>query len=287
MKIAILIPIYNRLETTKRGLAVLAEALKQAGRCTWDTVVIDDGSSDGSAAWIETHYPSIRLLHGDGNLWWSGCINRGAAYAMDTLGADYLLLWNDDIEPAPGYFAEAERVLLAGGLEDTVIGSKILSRETQKIWSIGGYFHRVTGRYGMYTDPAGASGFFDCDWLPGMGTFVPTAAIRRYGVEWDEKKFPQYHGDSAFTLQCKQKGMRVSTCLSLSIYNAVNRPTLKKMKTFGDLWKDMTSMRSNYNLRNRLNFHNRFGIPPFSYIGLMESYALYIGSFVKRKLLKH
>jgi len=293
LRFAILIPIYNRLAVTRQGLRSLTETLQQYTRsgnqtCHFDIVVIDDGSTDGSSAWIAEHYPAIHLVQGTGELWWSGAINCGAGYAMSQLQSDYLLLWNDDITPADNYFLEVEKLFLQHNPQNMVIGSKILVKEKKdKVWSVGGYFNRTWGRYGLYTDPgAGHDGFFDCDWQPGMGTFVPVAMMRKYDLRWDDKLFPQYHGDSDFTLRCKRKGIPVKTSLNLVIYNSSETSGLGRITDLRKLWLSLTSMRSNYNVKKRLVFYRRHGVMPLFYWGLGSTYLFYVGSFFKRTYLK-
>jgi GT2 family glycosyltransferase len=286
---SILIPIYNRIAVTRQGLSSLYDGLERYTRsgagniCRFEVVVIDDGSTDGSAEWIAANYPSIHICRGDGNLWWSGAINMGAEYAIGQLNSDYLLLWNDDIMAADDYFIRAADVL-ASPPANTVFGSKIVVKENPaKTWSVGGFFDRIWGRYGLHTD-AGESpdGWFECDWQPGMGTFVPVDLIRRHNLRWDSVVFPQYHGDSDFTLRCKSKGIAVKTRLDLLIYNSSATSGLGKINNMNKLWLSLVSMRSNYNLRKRLLFYRRHGVIPLSYVGLGKMYFMYFGSFFKR-----
>lgn len=291
IRFSILISIYNRLPITKQGLKSLYQALDHYkatgnGGCHFDVIVVDDGSSDGSSLWIAQHYPDVHLLQGTGDLWWSGGTNCGARYAIEKLHSDYLLLWNDDIAPAPDYFLEIEKVFTRNDLSNTVLGSKIVATTTGKIWSVGGYFNKW-GKYGMYNDQnAAETGFFECDWQPGMGTFVPSSVVSAKGLYWDEKQFPQYHGDSDFTLRCKENGLAVRTWLGLVIYNTSNNTGSGGKKNLKALWWSLASMRSNYNFKDRLVFYRRHGKKPSGYVGLASTYLFFIGSFFKRNIFR-
>src|SRR5258708_16630498 len=130
-----------------------------------------------------------------------------------------MLLRNDDIAPDISYFLEVEKIFSRQDISGIVFGSKIFAGTTGKIWSIGGYFSKW-GKYGMYRDPgANPSSFFYCAWLPGMGTIVPASAISTKGLYWDEKQFPQYPGDSDFSLCFKKKGYQLKTSLTLFLFN--------------------------------------------------------------------
>ena len=290
-RFSILISIYNRLPITQQGLESLYGALAQYARsgnseCSFEVVVVDDGSTDGSSPWISENYPSVHLLQGTGDLWWSGATNRGARYAIEQLHSDFLLLWNDDIAPDNDYFLKVGQLFHNNDFTGTVLGSKILATATGKIWSIGGYFSRWGG-YGMYRDPgANLSTFFECDWLPGMGTIVPASALTAKGLYWDEKQFPQYHGDSDYTLRCKENGFAIKTCLDLVIYNASENSGSGGNKNLKALWWSLVSMRSNYNFRKRLVFYRRHARQPLHYWGLAHTYLFFIGSFFKRNIFR-
>ena len=74
----IIIPVHNRKEITLKCL----DTLKQNGDLDkYYVIVIDDGSTDGTSEAIQSLYPDVIILTGDGNLWWTGAIKKGMEYA--------------------------------------------------------------------------------------------------------------------------------------------------------------------------------------------------------------
>ncbi|NTS42554.1 glycosyltransferase family 2 protein [Flavisolibacter sp. BT320] len=291
--ISILIPIHNRLQVTKQGILALQQSINNFSHiCEKNyvikTIVIDDGSTDGSAAWIKQNYPDIQILTGDGNLWWSGAINLGAKFAIEELKSQYLLLWNDDIIPDQNYFIKINNLIKSEEMQKSIIGSQILVHNNEmNIWSIGGYFNKYTGRMGMNTKFNGeVTRFLECDWQPGMGTIIPVKIFRDASLWWDEKHFPQYHGDADFVLRFKRKGIRVLTCLDLVIYNKVELTGLVSKNTFAELYKGLTSIRSFHNFRKDFCFYIKHGIVPFAFWGMIKKYFFYIGGFIKHSVIK-
>eukprot|EP01031_Cornospumella_fuschlensis_P003875 gene3875-4830_t len=94
----IIIPVHNRRATTLACLQVL----KDQGVLAWATaVIVDDGSTDGTADAIRENHPDTVILPGSGNLWWGGAINLGMQWAYDQ-GAPQVFWLNDDTHPRPG-----------------------------------------------------------------------------------------------------------------------------------------------------------------------------------------
>ena len=85
MEIAILLPVFNNLDFTRSTLEELGGLRDGVDGANFNIVLIDDGSTDGTSEWVQQNHPEVILLHGDGNLWWSGAINMGAQYAIEKI----------------------------------------------------------------------------------------------------------------------------------------------------------------------------------------------------------
>jgi GT2 family glycosyltransferase len=65
-----------------------------------DAVLVDDGSSDGTANAVAAQWPRLRVIQGTGSLYWAGAMAIAEREAIDA-APDYLLWLNDDVELAP------------------------------------------------------------------------------------------------------------------------------------------------------------------------------------------
>src|SRR5690242_6946342 len=90
--VSVVVPVFNRLEHTREFLRCF-EKVTYPNR---EVIIVDDGSTDGTADAIARQWPSVRLLREEGNLWWSESTNRGVRDALER-GADYILTINDDV----------------------------------------------------------------------------------------------------------------------------------------------------------------------------------------------
>ncbi len=106
---SIVIPTFDRLPALRE---VLAAVDAQAGPPSFEIVVVDDGSSDGTAAWLDERAaarvvdggPELRVLHQE-NAGPAVARNRGVAAARGRWAA----FLGDDTVPAPGWLAAHRR----------------------------------------------------------------------------------------------------------------------------------------------------------------------------------
>ncbi|MBC7398735.1 MAG: glycosyltransferase family 2 protein [Mucilaginibacter sp.] len=94
-KVAIVILNWN-------GLKHLRQFLPSVLSSIWpnlDIVVGDNASTDGSVDFIQTAYPSIRVIQNDANYGFTGGYNR----VLAQVEADYYILLNSDVKVHPGW----------------------------------------------------------------------------------------------------------------------------------------------------------------------------------------
>ncbi len=289
-KIALVFPIFNGLEFTKTCLKYLSDYLSKVdpAKEIFEIVITDDGSVDNSKEWIEKHHPDVHILKGDGNLWWSGGINLAVNYAIENLGTNYLLWWNNDILPAEGYFKNLLNLLETSN-EETIIGSKIYYADKKCIiWSMGGLFNLKNGAKSMMGNGRQDSEEFylprNADWLAGMGTLIHATVYQKIGI-LDAKNFPQYHGDADFTLRAKKNGYKIIVYPELKIYNDKRQSGLQHGESLKLMLESLVSIRSNYNIKKDFTFYRIHTTCPRAYLPVIKKYVNYIGGFFKWKLL--
>lgn len=95
-KIAALISCFNRKNKTLKCLEKL-HFNNASNLFHLDVFLVDDGSTDGTSEAVTEFFPEVRIINGNGNLYW----NRGMSLAWRTAGYsgyDYYLWLNDDVE---------------------------------------------------------------------------------------------------------------------------------------------------------------------------------------------
>src|SRR5436853_7177416 len=105
-RVSVIVLSWNRREDLRRCLDALA-IQTYAPR---EIVVVDNGSSDGSAELLKAHYPAVRLIRSETNLGFAA----GNNLAIRATSAPYVATLNNDALAEPGWLA----ALLAVGESD-------------------------------------------------------------------------------------------------------------------------------------------------------------------------
>jgi len=211
VSVFVVIPVHNRLEFTRACLASLRE---QSYR-DFHVVVLDDGSTDGTHAALAADYPDVTVLWGDGDLWWTGAMNRGLAWALPRAGRhDQVLALNNDTALPPDYL---ETLLALSALRpNALIGSVAVAWDDhERIVDGGTCIDWCTTRS---TSPADGltwthiqqhlSETVAVSVLSGRGTLIPVEAFRRLGL-YDQTRLPHYGADWEFARRAQRAGFEL------------------------------------------------------------------------------
>jgi hypothetical protein len=260
-KVSIVTPIYNGIEHTVEYLDSLAGLTYP----NVETIIVDDGSTDGSSEVIAREFPNVRLLQGDGNLWWSGATNLGVQDAIDR-GTDFILTMNNDVRIDPVCLDAL--VTCARDNAGAIIGGKIyFLDEPERIWSAGGRLDWWSGKTLVQVGHGQLDRDEFChrkrmDFLTGMNVLIPAAVFGRIGF-YDQIHFPQYHADSEFTLRARKAGIPIVFEPSAKVWNRVESTFMQrflKNRTFdfGSIRELLSSFRSPMRLSCYWRLHWRF-----------------------------
>ena len=119
-KIAVLITCYNRKDMTINCIKSIAETNNDID---FRFVVTDDNSSDGTKEALAALPYKIKLIDGDGSLFWNGGMRKSIFYALSNVDKfNYALLVNDDVAFYPGTINQmVDRIKTSGA--DVVVGA--------------------------------------------------------------------------------------------------------------------------------------------------------------------
>ena len=203
----VVVPAHNRREVTLAGLACL-DAQDYPHRTV---VLVDDGSIDGTAAAVRERFPDMKVLEGDGNLWWTGATNLGVEWVLRRAEADaFIIFLNDDVIIAPDFLTR----IVEAGLEKPgcLVGSVALSSDTGEVVDGGVRINWMTAKHhfiGRALDLETLANNMGEEWevdvLPGRGTLIPVKIFDAVGLP-DADGLPHYGGDYEFSRRASRAG---------------------------------------------------------------------------------
>lgn len=238
--VACVIPTHNRLNSLKKIIGQLGKQSKSPEYI----VIIDDGSSDGTGKYVEElRQNNIKLLHGDGSLWWGGAVHKGINYVLNDPGeTDYILLLNDDSLIEDNYIEEM--------VKDSELfqGAVVVSPQYQT----GAHEVGLTGFKVSYKKmKILRTKEKEVDATVGRGLLIPISVSRKIG-NVNHRLFPHYMGDVEYTARIKEKGFPLVISEKGKMFTDLNESD-GHIRARGIIIS-MFHSRSKVNVRDRLFF---------------------------------
>jgi GT2 family glycosyltransferase len=214
----ILIPVYNRRETTRTCLANLQSlgVIKKFTVC-----VIDDASSDGTGEMLAGEYPEVRVIKGDGTLYWGGGIARGMDAAREA-NAEVHVWLNDDCLPDEGSIEiVVNRVRETKGM----CGGICRDPENETVITYSG------ARSGELAGVNPAPGTYEnVDVMNGNLVAIHTSVVGQIGIV-DSARYPHYGGDVEYCYRAHSRGIITEISGSARARNRRESPNASFGKT--------------------------------------------------------
>ena len=267
----IVIPVFNRQHYTRDCLV----SLRQQTRTDFRVVVVDDGSTDGTARMLADDFPEVDVVTGTGNLFWTAGVNAGIRRAL-ALGATRVMTLNNDVLVLPDFVAQmlacAERhpTAVLGALElDVATGQPIYGGERLD-W-------RTNTRHDLLAELPAAErhGLHPVTYLPGRGLLIPLRVIEAIGL-FDEKRLPHYLADFDYTSVARRHGFPVfcNYDARLSTYpDESGQEQTRRQRSLRGYYQHLFGIRGGGNLRNFTHFSLKNCPRPYLPYYLLNGYA--------------
>ena len=206
IKVEAVTPVHNRRELTLECLKSLLSI--DLNGVDLSVTIVDDGSTDGTAEAVTSAFPDVRIISGNGNLWYTAGMNLGIKTALEN-EPDYILGFNNDSTFDPKFLVNM--IETAETIKKSVVGAVLIDWEDRNSifqvspkWNVwwGGLRHWRKQTLDTLPDSP-----WEIPIIVGNCVLIPANAIKAAGL-MDAKRLPQF-GDAGFTPKMKRLGWKL------------------------------------------------------------------------------
>lgn len=276
----VVIPVFNRKHFTKACLL----SLREQTASSFKVIVVDDGSTDGTADMLREEFSEVIAIDGGGDLWWTAATNLGIRHALQN-GATYVMTLNNDtlapkdfIEKMLFWSSQKPTALLGAFAIDSVSRLPIYGGEIMH-WSTNTTTHLL-----KKLPFEKQVGLHKVTHFPGRGLLISKQVFDTIGL-FDEKNFPHYYADYDFSYKATRYGFEVYCNYDAKIYTypdeSGDRENRKK-KSLKNYYNHLFGIRGGGNLINFTRFTLRNCPPLYVPFVLLNGYfRRFFGYLVK------
>lgn len=236
LKSTLIIPCFNRKAVTLSCLRHLRQLQLPA---RFRLMLVDDGSSDGTAEAVAGEFPEVEVVNGSGDLYWTGAVETGMRLAF-ARGASSVVWLNDDTVVAAGAIeAVVKRAEELGGL---VSGQGQIVDPTDGKISYFPLYYR--GKSNLRTEPVDlGQEEIAVDSCRGNLVAVSRQVVEAIGYP-DGAKMPHVAGDTDYGLRASRAGLPVRVLTGARVSETCVVATLDQSWLLGDrgilsLWQSV------------------------------------------------
>jgi GT2 family glycosyltransferase len=203
-RLVVLMSCHNRRDTT---LTCLEAIYAQDVPC--DIYLVDDGSSDGTSEAVRARYWEVKIIPGDGNLFWGGGMQLAFSEALKA-GYDFYIWLNDDTKLVPNALSlllNTHRQLAAQGQPNSIVAGSTRDAVTGQL-TYGGMVRLSRWRRLNFSLLTPTEQPQECETMCGNCVLIPHTVAAQVGTI-DGDIFTHEFGDWDYGLRARQLGCSV------------------------------------------------------------------------------
>ena len=223
--IAIIVLSWNSKALLKKCLSTLTEKTDYSN---YHTIVVDNGSSNESVAWIKEEFPCVDTIALDRNFGFSIGNNKGIAYAIKNHNPRYVLLLNNDTEIIQENWLRKLVLVAESNKSIGIVGSKLI------------YPDGTVQYIGTKLDMKGLSWLkpqkhpnlpeiYEVDGVLGACFLIKREVIEKIGG-LDSGFTPYGHEESDFCVRAKRAGYKICMVFSVVIIH-LNKASMSRVNS--------------------------------------------------------
>lgn len=276
--------IHNSIEHTKKFI----KCIKHSTFKNVKTIILDDGSTDGSFDYISRYNPDILVIKGSGNNWWTEglniCIRKALSLASNE---DYILTINNDCV-FDKYYIKKMFEKIQSLKNKAVLSSFECDSITKR--EVTGYLYN-NWQEGKISNNIRPRGCKEVDIVYTKGTIFSVKCIKNIGL-LDTKNFPHYASDLEYAARLKRHGYSLYIDSACRVFCDQQRTGINfssGQQTYKDIIKLMFDKKSSINVIDHFNII-RFIVPNeykyINYIFLIKKIIYMLTIPIRKKCAK-
>jgi hypothetical protein len=193
----------------------------------FETVLVDNGSQDGSFEAAKANFSKSTFIKNTQNLGFSAGVNVGIRYALER-GADYILLLNYDVAVKKDFLSilveEMEKNEKVGLASPVILGGA-----DSQIWFSGGKIDWLKMKT-FHEKENLSQNNFNSDYITGCAMLIRSAVFKKTGL-LDEDYF-LYWEDADFSVKAKKAGYQLLVSPASRVFHFEKSEEKKENKTY-------------------------------------------------------
>jgi len=199
-QVFLLLPVHNRKEVTSELIQCLLHQTYQ----NYSLVLIDDGSTDGTAEMVSQAIPGVVVIRGAGDWWWGGSLQRGFDWLtqVDPDEESVVLIMNDDTKFGADFLKAGvdalrrnPRSLLLSRIHDETSGQVVES-------AVHADLRKLVFRVARNSE--------EINCLSTRGLFLSWGHMKKIGG-FHPRLLPHYWSDYEYSIRAHRKGFACVT----------------------------------------------------------------------------